>query len=175
MTTYPLKRFNAVYGNGDEDAQAYGPGAFCWTWPPDGSPRQIEFLTPRKWYPGGDDARWIPESVPVQEGAGVQGVWGWDGDWDNPRVNPSILCKQPDGNGGWREVFHGFIRNGQLEVNCREGMSMNAREQLEEHLTAKAQVAHPPQDRHSTAEDGRPPGKGWRIAWTQAALPPRAG
>ena len=41
--------------------------------------------------------------------------------------------------------------------------TMNTHQQLEERLIPLTQAALPPPDRHSTAEDGRPPGNGWRI------------
>ena len=106
---YPLRRFLVVKGEGDEEAQAYGPGAYCWTAPREGV-QLLQFLTPTRYYMS---EKWVEEHAQVEP----FDHWTWNGDLDNPSLSPSILIKTRDGVSlAWREVFHGYIRNGYLEV-----------------------------------------------------------
>lgn len=116
MTTYyPLKRFDVVKDNGIKDgpAQAYGPGAFCWVTRGDPPVKYIEFLTPEM-YRGNE--KYVEQGVPVEDGHSKP--WHWDGNEDLPSLRPSISIKAKYGSNPqeWREVFHGFIHNGHLEV-----------------------------------------------------------
>lgn len=105
--TYPLKQFDEVYGMEDDEAQKYGPGAFCWDGAPDGN-LYLWFLTPRQFYMSD---KYVPESVPV---TGPQ-AWQWDGSKDNPNIHPSIQTGYTH-NGEFHETFHGYVRDGVLEI-----------------------------------------------------------
>ena len=90
------------------EAKQYGAGAFCYDVDGYGTP----YLLFR--YPGKADADADEEiavgSVPL-EGKG----WTFDGNEDAPTISPSILYRTLY-EGEWIEKFHGFIRNGYLEV-----------------------------------------------------------
>ena len=119
---YPLKQFEVVHGEGDAEAHAYGPGAFCWFYAE--GVRYIAFLTTDQYY---KSDKYVSEHVPV-EPVEFGPHWKWDGNEDSPNLNPSILCKTkmpvkgPDGKVDydrpweWQEKFHGWIRNGHLEM-----------------------------------------------------------
>lgn len=44
--------------------------------------------------------------IPVRRGDAVPGMWGWDGDVDNPTLAPSLDCYDGDLR------FHGYVRGG---------------------------------------------------------------
>ena len=52
--------------------------------------------------------------VPVQ--SSTEMVWQWDGNREAPTLSPSILIRGGDGNGGRKEYWHGFLRNGKIET-----------------------------------------------------------
>ena len=41
-------------------------------------------------------------------------VWQWDGNQEAPTISPSILICVGDGFGGRKELWHGWLRNGEL-------------------------------------------------------------
>ena len=110
MTKFTMKRFPDCDPDNPDwpgvfsvDAKTYGIGAFCY----DTDDRDLPYILFR--HPN-KDGKVEVGSLPL-EGKG----WTFDGDRDKPNISPSILYRiQLDGQ--WVEIFHGFIRNGVLEV-----------------------------------------------------------
>jgi hypothetical protein len=50
--------------------------------------------------------------LPVQ--SNVEKPWQWDGNRESPTLSPSILIYGGDGNGGRKERWHGWLRDGKL-------------------------------------------------------------
>ena len=105
---YPLKRFDDL----DDDAQAYGPGAFCWT--EIFGYKVIKFLDPGTYHAS---ERHPSHWVPVVPSPHWDIHWPNAGDDERPELSPSIriiTTRPPDG--AEEEIFHGYLRRGHLEV-----------------------------------------------------------
>jgi hypothetical protein len=74
-----------------------------------------------------EDSSTFPIAIPIGLGnhTTIAGrpVWGWDGDRARPTLEPSIRCDwgaPPEllalGMDGQREVFHGYLRAGRIEL-----------------------------------------------------------
>lgn len=109
VETYPLKRFDEVYGEGDGPAYEHGPGAFCWTEDGYGRP-YICFLTPEPASLG--NRPYNVHSIPVSTDRYTHGWW-WNGNKDYPIITPSI--RTTSGITG-ETLFHGYIKGDVLEV-----------------------------------------------------------
>ena len=106
MTKYPLKKFDSIL---TDEAQLYGPGAFDWEYHQEVDTLVIRFLTSETYHLS-DKYVWEHAQVKPKT------HWKWDENMDKPNLSPSILIKSSDGKNSWKERFHGYIRNGYLEI-----------------------------------------------------------
>jgi hypothetical protein len=87
------------------DEAGRAPGAFKF-FAADGERAGFNFRCPRGACDHMGSVRFAP---PASNG------WTWDGDAEAPTIEPSVLLKVGDGQGGLREHWHGWLRAGVWE------------------------------------------------------------
>ena len=116
---YPLKRFPDAEDPAShtplytEEAKEHGAGAFCWMFNND--VRYLVYRHPDVFF--NTTCGTSVHSVPVEH-VEYGPHWDWDGNEDNPTLNPSISIKtminwaEPY---DWVEIFHGWIKGDYME------------------------------------------------------------
>ena len=100
-SSFPLKRFGSVHS---KEAKSYGPGAFAWA---DSTTPRLIFL-----YPQENKYGYNVGSIAVNDSLYHEPLWTWDGNLDNPSIDPDIQILY----GQSKVLWFGRIRNGVLET-----------------------------------------------------------